>query len=181
MFNGCMSSLDAPQDWLTTILVGVLKSGKSATSPEGLSTGRIGVLRTEGVDSADRQSVASLGRGKQHLARFTKRIREGYRTHNNSFVLRTAIEKAPSQGKTLVAFIDLLPTLWSKLFKAGPLFDWLQMLYGLPLHTFSHVKQADDVALFSTALQQKLDRFLEWCDVNFMTISAPKLMWMIII
>jgi hypothetical protein len=68
-------------------------------------------------------------------------FREGYQTHNNSFVLRTAIEKARAEGKVLyIAFIDLknafpsthLPTLWSKLFSngvSGPLFDWLRMLY----------------------------------------------------
>ena len=32
LFNGCVTSLDAPQDWFTTILVGVLRQGKPATS-----------------------------------------------------------------------------------------------------------------------------------------------------
>ena len=68
-------------------------------------------------------------------------FREAYRTHNNSFILRMAIEKAQSVQESLyVVFIDLknafpsthLPTLWSRLFLAGvsgPLFDWLRMLY----------------------------------------------------
>ncbi|KAJ7167375.1 hypothetical protein C8R43DRAFT_877688, partial [Mycena crocata] len=62
-------------------------------------------------------------------------FRKYFRTNNNPFILRCAIEKAWSQGKPLyVAFVDLknafpstdLPTLWAKLFRAGvcgPLFD----------------------------------------------------------
>ncbi|KAJ7839102.1 hypothetical protein B0H13DRAFT_1513857, partial [Mycena leptocephala] len=46
----------------------------------------------------------------------------------------------------------------------------------------SHVEQADDVALFSTTatgLQRKLNRFFEWCRVNFMVISVLKTEWML--
>ncbi|KAE9383696.1 hypothetical protein BT96DRAFT_783482, partial [Gymnopus androsaceus JB14] len=62
-------------------------------------------------------------------------FREKYRTHNNSFILRSSIDEARANGKPLyVAFIDLknafpstdLPTLWLKLWRAGisgPLFD----------------------------------------------------------
>ncbi|KAF9016212.1 hypothetical protein BDZ89DRAFT_899999, partial [Hymenopellis radicata] len=62
-------------------------------------------------------------------------FRAGLRTHNNSFVLRAAIDRARAEGKTLfVAFVDLknafpatdIPTLWMKLYNAGvsgPLFD----------------------------------------------------------
>lgn len=34
LFNSCIDSLDAPQSWLTTVLVGVLKSGRPGSSPE---------------------------------------------------------------------------------------------------------------------------------------------------
>ncbi|KAJ3546978.1 hypothetical protein NM688_g5451 [Phlebia brevispora] len=68
-------------------------------------------------------------------------FRTGYRTHNNSFVLRTAIEWARAHHCSLyVAFVDLTnafpsvdqPTLWLKLAQCGiqgPLIDWLRMLY----------------------------------------------------
>jgi hypothetical protein len=246
LFNLCVSSLDAPQDWFTMILLGVLKLGRPATSPNsyrlvGLECCLLKVL-TLLID----RRLWAWAEANKFLPDSQHRFREGYRTHNNSFILRTAVEKARSQGKTLyVAFIDLknvfpltdLPTLWSKLFKAGvsgPLFDWLRMLYAhmayvmqdrtrlgaafksiigvltgdtaspilwniyfadlgtwleddlqdvhLFLRCISHVEQADDVALFSTAfhaLQRKLDRFLEWCDQNFMVIRAPKSKWMI--
>ncbi|PBK82878.1 hypothetical protein ARMGADRAFT_859384, partial [Armillaria gallica] len=57
------------------------------------------------------------------------------RTHNNSFILRTAIDRAHAHGKILyVAFVDLenafpstdLATLWIKLQElgvGGPMFD----------------------------------------------------------
>jgi hypothetical protein len=32
LFNTCISSYDAPQTWLTTILIGILKVGKSAVN-----------------------------------------------------------------------------------------------------------------------------------------------------
>jgi hypothetical protein len=75
------------------------------------------------------------------------------------------------------------PVLWNIYF--ADLDEWLQDdLHDVCLktHFISHVEQADDVALFSTMfhiLQRKVDAFLEWCDVNFMDISAPKSKWMI--
>ena len=68
-------------------------------------------------------------------------FREGFRTHNNSQVLRTAIDKTLAEGtQCYVAFVDLtnafpstdLSRLWTKIHAAGvrgPLFDWLRMLY----------------------------------------------------
>ncbi|KAK0221114.1 hypothetical protein EDD85DRAFT_734483, partial [Armillaria nabsnona] len=59
----------------------------------------------------------------------------GNRTHNNSFILRTAIDQAHAQGRILyVAFVDLenafpstdLSTLWLKMRRlgvGGPIFD----------------------------------------------------------
>lgn len=68
-------------------------------------------------------------------------FRKGYHGMNNPFILRTAIDVALAEGKTLhVVFPDLTNTfpsmdhasLWSMMYKkgvAGPLFDWLHMLY----------------------------------------------------
>ena len=141
LFNGCIGSLDAPQDWFTTVLVGVLKLGKPETSP--------GSYRLVGLECCllkvltlliDRR-LRSWAEANGILPDSQNGFRETYRTHNNSFVLRMAIEKARSMGRSLyVAFIDLknafpstdLPTLWSRLFSqvvSGPLFDWLRMLY----------------------------------------------------
>ncbi|KIY71942.1 hypothetical protein CYLTODRAFT_331787, partial [Cylindrobasidium torrendii FP15055 ss-10] len=62
-------------------------------------------------------------------------FRRGMRTHNCSFVLRTAIDAATADGKRVfVAFVDLkdafpstnIATLWTKMYRAGaagPIFD----------------------------------------------------------
>ena len=80
-------------------------------------------------------------------------FREGARTNNNAFVLRAAIEKARSEGKTLyVAFVDLTnafpsvdqPTLWRKLSAmgvSGPLVDWLRMVYAEMRYIVRHEGQ----------------------------------------
>jgi Reverse transcriptase (RNA-dependent DNA polymerase) len=75
------------------------------------------------------------------------------------------------------------PVLWNIYF--ADLTNWLHDdIHDVCLYTrlISHVEQADDVGLFSTtffSLQKKVDCFLQWCDVNFMDISAPKSKWMI--
>ena len=141
LFNGCVASLNAPLDWFTTILVGVLKQGKPATLADsyrliGLECCLLKVL-TLLIDN----QLWAWAEANDILPDSQNGFWEAYCTHNNSLVLHTAIEKARSVGKTLyMAFIDLtnafpskdLPTLWSKLFTvgvSGPLFDWLCMLY----------------------------------------------------
>jgi hypothetical protein len=244
LFNRCIADLNAPQNWFTTVLVGVLKVGKPATDPDsywliGLECCLLKVL-TLLIDWRIRDWAATY----DILPDSQNGFWEAYCTHNNLYVLRCAIDKAHASGKTLyIAFIDLqnafpstnLPTLWVKLLKAGmsgPLFDWLQVLYArmsyvvkhgsnltdtfklligvlmgdiaspilwniyfadlgnkfvnelydiqLNLQYISHVEQADDVALFTTSqpgLQKKVNVFLAWCLVSFMTISAPKSKW----
>ena len=68
-------------------------------------------------------------------------FRQGYKTNNNAFILRCAIDKACSLGITLyVAFVDCSNAfpwtdhakLWLKLYHngaGGPLFDWIHILY----------------------------------------------------
>ena len=141
LFNSCISSLDAPQSWLTTVLVGVLKLGKPATSPESYRLVGLECCLLKVMTLLIDRRLRAWAEENKVLPDSQNGFREGYRTHNNSFVLRTAVEKARSEGKVLyVAFVDLknafpsthLPTLWSKLFcrgVSGPLFDWLRMLY----------------------------------------------------
>ncbi|KAK0443104.1 uncharacterized protein EV420DRAFT_1244827, partial [Desarmillaria tabescens] len=69
------------------------------------------------------------------LPRSQNGFRRGNRTHNNSFILRTAIDRAHANGRVLyVAFVDLenafpstdLSTLWLELQclgVGGPIFD----------------------------------------------------------
>lgn len=91
------------------------------------------------------------------------------------------------EGKMTEAFKSLLglltgdsvsPMLWTIFFgdldKIIPAHPGDIEMAGVYL---SHLEQADDVALFSTsldALQEKLNAFLRWCQINFMTISVSK-------
>ena len=141
LFNSCIQSLDAPHSWLTTVLVGVLKQGKPATSPQSYRLVGLECCLLKALTLLIDRRIRAWAEENAVLPDSQNGFREGYRTHNNSFVLRTAIEKARAEGKALyVAFVDLknafpsthLPTLWLKLFRygvSGPLFDWLRMLY----------------------------------------------------
>jgi hypothetical protein len=155
LFNFCIARTDAPENWLTTILVGILKMGISASDPDsyrliGLECCLLKVL-TLLIDMRIREWAEKY----DVLPASQNGFREKYRTHNNSFILRCAIDRARASGKPLyVAFVDLtnafpstdLPTLWMKLFAAGvtgALFDWLRMLYARMSYV---VKQGDDLA-----------------------------------
>ncbi|KAK0479606.1 hypothetical protein IW261DRAFT_1336631 [Armillaria novae-zelandiae] len=68
-------------------------------------------------------------------------FQEHYRTNNNMFILRAAIDHSRAEGSQLyVAFVDLVnvfpstdqPTLWAKmtaLGAGGPVMDWLHIMY----------------------------------------------------
>ncbi|KAL1937495.1 hypothetical protein VTO73DRAFT_13147 [Trametes versicolor] len=76
---------------------------------------------------------------EEQLVPLQNRFRSGFRTDNNVFMLKTAIDQARANGDTLwVAFVDLtnaFPSveqnaLWAKLRDwgaEGPLFDWLPL------------------------------------------------------
>ena len=123
------------------MLVGVLKLGKPAALPDSYRIVGLECCLLKVMTLLIDRRIRAWAEETRVLPDSQNGFREGYRTHNNSFVLRTAVEKARSENKALyVAFIDLknafpsthLPTLWSKLYcsgVSGPFFDWLRMLY----------------------------------------------------
>ena len=141
LFNSCITALDAPSSWLTTVLVGVLKLGKPAALPDSYRIMGLECCLLKVMTLLIDRRIRAWAEENRFLPDSQNGFREGYRTHYNSFVLRTAVEKARLENKGLyVAFIDLknafpsthLPTLWLKLYcsgVSGPLFDWLRMLY----------------------------------------------------
>ncbi len=146
-FNRCLNALDAPTLWFTTILTAVLKANKPAADPEsyriiGLQSCFLKVL-TWLIDRRFREWMEV----NNILPPSQNGFREHYRTNNNMFILRTAIDRSRAQGKVLyVAFVDLVnafpstdqPTLWSKVSHMGAgglLVDWLRMMY----HKMSYV------------------------------------------
>jgi Reverse transcriptase (RNA-dependent DNA polymerase) len=141
LFQSCMDNLDCPNAWLITIIIGVLKRGKLAHDPESyrLIAKESCLLKVFTLLIAMR-----LREWMKHinlLPPTQNGFREGYRTNNNSYILRCAIDKARSLKKPLyVVFVDCSnafpwtdhATLWLKLYQrgvGGPLFDWIRVLY----------------------------------------------------
>ncbi|KAF5334783.1 hypothetical protein D9611_012913 [Ephemerocybe angulata] len=150
VFNECLDTLEVPTQWLTTVLAAILKKGKARDDPDG--------YRAIALESCGLKFMTLLIH--KRLTRWCERhniipdsqngFREGYRTNNNVFVLRTAVERARAEGKTLyVAFADLsnaFPAtnhacLWTKLQRlgaGGKIFDWLRLLYREMTYVVSH-------------------------------------------
>ncbi|KAF7342021.1 RNA-directed DNA polymerase from mobile element jockey [Mycena venus] len=141
LFNYCVKEGTGPQDWFTTILVGLLKLGKPGDDPDSYRLVGLECCLLKCLTLLIDMRIRAWAESRNILPDSQNGFREKYRTHNNSFILRCSIDRARAKGKPLyVAFLDLtnafpstdLPTLWMKLYAAGvsgPLFDWLRMLY----------------------------------------------------
>jgi hypothetical protein len=142
LINECVDRNDAPTVWFTTLIAAIPKKDKPLSEA--------GSYRTIGLESCFLKLVCLLIHkriyewAEEHgiIPDSQTGFREHYRTNNNGFVLRTMIERARAEGRTLwVAFLDItnaFPStnrdfLWVKLYKmgvSGKLFDWMRMLYG---------------------------------------------------
>ncbi|KAK0217538.1 hypothetical protein EDD85DRAFT_894345, partial [Armillaria nabsnona] len=106
LFNYCLQSNEIPHAWLLRLQSCLMK----------LLTLIIEYRVTEWMDNAN------------ILPRSQNGFRRGNRTHNNSFILRTTIDRAHADGHVLyVAFVDLenafpstdLSVLWTKMRRLG--------------------------------------------------------------
>lgn len=141
LFNACIESLDVPHTWLTTILIPILKPGRDDMDPKSYRLVALESCMLKMLTLMIDNRIKSWGEATRAVPDSQNGFRAGYRTNNNAFILRAAIDKAAADGKTLyVLFLDLtnafpstnLPTLWSQLYAmgvSGPLFDWLRVLY----------------------------------------------------
>ncbi|PPQ81254.1 hypothetical protein CVT26_015075 [Gymnopilus dilepis] len=157
LLNKCLENRDAPASWLTTVIVGILKRGRPKDDPNN--------YRAVGLESCLLKLMTLLIH--MRLTEWCEKykiipptqngFRAGYRTNNNMFILRTAIEKARAQGLTLyVMFADLSnafpstdqSTLWLKLRKLGAggmIFDWLRMIYQRMEYIVRHNGETSEV------------------------------------
>ncbi|SJL12634.1 uncharacterized protein ARMOST_16063 [Armillaria ostoyae] len=142
LYNRCLDLQGAPRLWLISVLIGVLKPGKDASIP--------GNYRLIGLESCFPrvftllidQRLQTWMQANGILPETQNGFRLGYHGLNNPFILRTVIDVALADGKALyVVFPDLanafpwlnLSSLWSMMYRkgiAGPMFDWIRMLYG---------------------------------------------------
>lgn len=141
LFNHCLDANEIPRIWLTSLLAAIPKKDRDLFMPDS--------YRAIGLQSCmlkfltlliDRRLVEWM-EDVDVLPDSQNGFRAHNRTHNNAFILRSAIETAHAQGKVLyVAFVDLenafpstdLATLWLKLQElgvGGPMFDWVRHMY----------------------------------------------------
>jgi len=156
LLNECLLSRDAPGTWLTTLVVGVPKRGKTVKDVKN--------YRTIALESCLLKAMTYLIHRKflqaTELAGIVPPSQNGFKpkccTNDNPFILRTLIDQATAQGQTLyTAFVDISnafpstnhSSLWNKLYAAGltgHYFDWLQMLYTRMSYIISHDGELSD-------------------------------------
>ncbi len=141
VFQRCIDLCEIPTSWADAVVAAVPKKAKPLDDPDsyrviGLQSCFLKVL-TLLIDRRLRRWADSL----HFIPDSQNGFRPKYRTNNNSFILRCAVDKAKSEREPLfVAFIDLsnaFPStnhsaLWWKLHSngaRGPIIDWLKHLY----------------------------------------------------
>lgn len=141
LFQQCIDSAGVPSAWLSTLVCAILKRGKPADNPESYRLIALESCLLKTLTLLIALRFREWMSDENIIPHSQNGFREGYRTNNNSFILRCAIDKARSMGKPLyICFVDCTnafpathrPTLWAKLYArgvGGPLFDWLRVLY----------------------------------------------------
>ncbi|KAJ6481962.1 hypothetical protein C8R45DRAFT_1151220 [Mycena sanguinolenta] len=104
LFHACLDDLDAPQKWLVTLLVGILKEGRAVDDPEsyrlvGLECCLLKVL-TLLLDGRLREWAAA----NNVIPDSQNGFQPGHRTDDNSFILLCTVHWARAEGKTLYVF-----------------------------------------------------------------------------
>ena len=95
LFNRCISMLNAPQIWLTSILIGILKPIKPPTKLEGYRIITLKMMLL--IDRRFREWMTDTN----PLPESQNGFREGYRTNNNTFILRYSLTHHFSLNMTL--------------------------------------------------------------------------------
>lgn len=141
LFNRAFDLLDGPTIWFRTLVMGILKRGRYPLDPDSYRAVALEGCLLKMLTMMIHKRMYDWAVLHNLLPRSQNGFRAGYRTNNNAFILRCAIDRALGDGKTLyVGFVDVSnafpstdqATLWIKLMKmgiTGKLFDWLRMLY----------------------------------------------------
>ena len=141
LFHACLDNVDAPQQWLVTLLIGILKQGRTVDDPEsyrlvGLECCLLKVL-TLLLDGRLREWAAA----NKIIPDSQNGFQPDHRTDDNSFILLCAIHRARAEGKTLYVFFGDMTNafpytdvgrLWTDMYSAGvsgPFFDLMRLIY----------------------------------------------------
>ena len=156
LINLCISTRACPTTWIVSILIGILKRYKPSDDPNSYRTICLESCMLEFVTLLIMRRVIKWADLRKLIPPSQNGFRKDYRTNNNAFILRCAIEKAKAMGKTLyVATVDITnafpstdhATLWLKLKMlgmSGKLFDWIRMIYALMQYKVRHENEFSD-------------------------------------
>ncbi|KAF5335681.1 hypothetical protein D9611_009573 [Ephemerocybe angulata] len=148
--NQCLETGEIPTSWLRTQLIGLCKKGKPRNDPRSYRTIGLESCMLKIMTMLINERLVEWAEGDNLIPPSQNGFRAGYRTNNNMFMLRCAVDKARALGRPLyVAFVDMTntfpsmdqATLWLKLRPwgaGGPLFDWLRKLYREMSYVVSH-------------------------------------------
>ncbi|KAF5387244.1 hypothetical protein D9757_006858 [Collybiopsis confluens] len=124
LINEAIRSSDSPSVWIISIIIGILKKGKSPGDPNNYRTIVLESCMLKFVTLLIMRRIVKYADLHKIVPPSQNGFRKHFRTNNNAFILRCAIERAKSLKKTLyVATIDLsnafpstdCSTLWVKL------------------------------------------------------------------
>lgn len=141
LYQTCIDRLQVPSSWMEAVIAAIPKKGKPANDPNGYRLIGLQSCLLKALTLLIDKRLREWALSKNLIPDSQNGFRPAYRTNNNSYILRCAIDKAKSEKLPLyVAFIDLsnaFPStnqdaLWHKLHIAGargPIIDWLRLLY----------------------------------------------------
>nr|GAT54355.1 predicted protein [Mycena chlorophos] len=141
LFNECLERCDAPQRWLVTILIGILKPGKPPGDTESYRMISLECCLLKVMTMVFDDRITQWAEDNNIFPDSQNGFRKGRRTDDGAFILAASIARARAQKKTLyILFGDMtnafpytdMPTLWTDLYTAGvsgPWFDFMRMIY----------------------------------------------------
>lgn len=130
-----------PDNWLSSLLVGVLKRHKDKRLPENYRVIGLESCLLKGLTWLIDRRIRRWAEERKLLPWCQNGFRPGFRTNNNSFVLLSAIHTAKALNRPLIVIlVDLknaFPSvnqsiLWRKLWDLGirgPIFDIVRAIY----------------------------------------------------
>ena len=124
LLNLSMIKQDTPSSWLSTLIVAIIKRGKSRDDPNNYRAAGLESCLLKLMTLLIHMWLTAWCKKYNLLPPSQNGFRSGYRTNNNTFILRCAVDRARAEGNTLyVMFADISnafpsteqSTLWLKL------------------------------------------------------------------
>lgn len=141
LLSMCLSKRLIPTAWKATLLAAVPKAKGPYSDPENYRMIALECCMLKLMTLILEARIREYTERENIIPPSQNGFRPGYRTENNPFLIRVAMETAHRQGKPLfAAFVDFrnaFPSvdrslLWAKMLDcgiSGPVFDWLRALY----------------------------------------------------